>query len=159
LKYERILNSLKFGKVWLKDERIANVVQKSLHHRDGEQFDLIAYTIMPNHIHLVFIPVERDSSRSSQTKNKELSDINVALQKPVVTRIMRLLKGSTARKANEILNRTGQFWQHESYDHVIRNKEELHKTVNYILQNPVKAGLCESSDEWKWNYYNSKFLI
>lgn len=55
-------------------------------------------------------------------------------------------------KANLILNRTGAFWQNESYDHVIRDNEELRFTVYYILQNPVKAGFVKNWKEWTWSY-------
>jgi len=42
--------------------------------------------------------------------------------------------------------------RHESYDHIVRNEEELRKTARYILNNPVKAGLCECPEDWKWSY-------
>ena len=64
-----------------------------------------------------------------------------------------LLKGYTARKANGLLSRTGAFWQRESYDHVIRDANEWQRIVIYVLNNPVKAGLVDTWEEWKWNYY------
>ena len=70
-----------------------------------------------------------------------------------VTKILQDLKKYTARKCNKLLNRSGSFWQHESYDHVIRNEEELNKIVEYILNNPVKAKLVENPYDWKWSYY------
>jgi hypothetical protein len=48
------------------------------------------------------------------------------------------------------LNRNGQFWQHESYDHIIRNEDEFYRIWKYIDFNPVKAGLCNREQEWKW---------
>jgi REP element-mobilizing transposase RayT len=105
---------------------------------------------MPNHLHLVFIPiVERDLSRSPVN----FSDINIALQYPV-TDILRKLKGSTSRACNLALNRTGAFWQHESYDHVVRDSDELKRIVNYVLNNPVKAGLVEYPEQWDYSYVN-----
>ena len=65
---------------------------------------------------------------------------------------LRLIKGSTSREANKILNRNGEFWHHESYDHYVRNDKELNNIINYILQNPVKAGLVKNYNEWKWSY-------
>ncbi len=55
-------------------------------------------------------------------------------------------------KANKILNRKGAFWQHESYDHVVRDGNELERIINYVLHNPVRAGLVSSRDQWKWSY-------
>ncbi len=63
-----------------------------------------------------------------------------------------MLKGSTARECNKLLKRTGAFWQHESYDHVVRNEDELRRIVEYVLNNPVKAGLVEVEEDWMWSY-------
>ena len=65
---------------------------------------------------------------------------------------MRWLKGSTARAANLILGRTGQpFWQDESYDHYLRDARQLVKTIRYIEENPVSAGLVDKAEYWKWS--------
>ncbi len=76
----------------------------------------------------------------------------------VVTKILQDMKKYTARECNKALNGSGAFWQHESYDHVIRNSESLRRIVNYVLNNPVKAGLADKQEDWKFNYYNSNFL-
>lgn len=65
---------------------------------------------------------------------------------------MQSLKGYTAHEANKILNRTGQFWEEESYDHEVRNDEELDRIVKYVLNNPVKAGLVKDWREWQWSW-------
>jgi len=65
---------------------------------------------------------------------------------------MKSLKGYTARKANRLLNRTGEFWAHESYDHFVRNAAEWERIEAYILNNPVKAKLIDDWREWKWSY-------
>ncbi|HCA80801.1 MAG TPA: hypothetical protein DEP53_13820 [Bacteroidetes bacterium] len=65
---------------------------------------------------------------------------------------MQSLKRHTAREANKILGRRGAFWQDESYDHVIRNSEELERIVLYVLHNPVKAGFVKNWRDWKWSY-------
>jgi len=107
---------------------------------------------MPNHIHIVFKPIVERKAFFAQNKQSIKSLY-------VVTKIMQDYKKFTARKANKILNRTGKFWQHESFDHVVRDQKELLKIIEYILNNPAKAGLCISSDNWKWNYYNPEYLI
>ncbi len=103
-------------------------------------------------------------------KTQEWSDINVALHNcpatemqtgseingtqhnSSLTEILRLLKGSTARECNKILNRTGKFWQHESYDNVIRSEADLNRIVMYVLNNPVSAKLTEEIGGWRWSY-------
>jgi REP element-mobilizing transposase RayT len=52
-----------------------------------------------------------------------------------------------------ILGRTGAFWQDESYDHVIRDNAELERVIQYVLYNPVKAGLTDEWTKWKGSYY------
>jgi REP element-mobilizing transposase RayT len=84
---------------------------------------------MPNHVHLVCTPL---------FINDEV--ISLAL-------IMQSLKGYTARKANLLLGRQGDFWQHESYDHVVRDAAELDRIVKYVMANRAMAGLEE-----KWVY-------
>jgi len=65
--------------------------------------------------------------------------------------LLRRLKGASAREANRLLGQTGQpFWQDESYDHRVRNRDQFRRIENYILQNPVRAGLARSAEEYPW---------
>lgn len=65
---------------------------------------------------------------------------------------MHWLKGSTARKANQLLGRTGMpFWQDESYDHWVRDRQQLERIVRYIEDNPVSAGLAAAVCQWPWS--------
>lgn len=167
-KYEEILDLAKYGNTWLNIEKIAKIVKDALHFYDEKRYNLICYTIMPNHVHLVLYPIVERNSVSLNSRNEgsndEIKTINYRKSGSedslyIVTEIMQNIKKYTAREANKILNRTGQFWQHESYDHVIRNNEELYNTVNYILNNPMKAGLVRNPADWKWNYVNNKLLV
>jgi REP element-mobilizing transposase RayT len=63
--------------------------------------------------------------------------------------LLRRLKGVTAREGNQMLGRTGQpFWQREFYDRLVRNGDEFRRIRNYVLQNPVRAGLARSPEEY-----------
>jgi REP element-mobilizing transposase RayT len=91
-------------------------------------YELEAWVLMPNHVDLLILP------------------------KAPVPVIMRWLKGSTARRANLLLGRTGQpFWQDESFDHWVRNNTEFDRIVRYIQENPVTAGLVSSAELWLWS--------
>lgn len=141
-KYESVLDNPKSGPTWLKDQRLAKIVMESIHHRDGHLYDLFAYCIMSNHVHLIFehfIAPTRNQSRYP------------------ISNIMRDLKKFTARECNIILNRSGEFWQVESYDHLIRDNHELETQINYTLQNPVKAGLVEKWEDWPYTYCKKEF--
>jgi putative transposase len=142
-KFDEFLDKHSTAPTWLSDPRIAHVVAEAIRYRDGNDYDMIAYCIMPNHVHLVFEIVERfDESLSVRD--------NVPHYK--VTDIMGSLKKHTALEANKILCRSGQFWQHESYDHVVRSGKELDGIISYVLNNPVKAKLVSRWEEWKWSY-------
>jgi len=87
-----------------------------------------AYVIMPNHDHLLVLPKVRPD------------------------RLMKALKGSPARECNRLLGRTGEpFWQKEFYDHWVRNDAEFARIRRYIENNPVKAGLVNSSEDYPWS--------
>jgi putative transposase len=64
---------------------------------------------------------------------------------------MQSIKGFTARECNRLLAQAGMFWQQESYDHVVRDDDELERIIQYVLNNPVKAGLVERPELWRWS--------
>jgi len=70
----------------------------------------------------------------------------------VLSTITQSLKGYTAHECNRLLGRHGQFWEHESYDHYVRDAAEFDRIVNYVLNNPVKAGLVADQNDWPWGY-------
>lgn len=115
-KYEGLLDNPTSGPTWLSKKAVAKLVCEAIHYRNSKEYDLYASCVMPNHVHIVFQMVNQS--------NKD--DV------PVVTNMLQSLKSYTALKANEILKRTGQFWQPESFDRVIRNQEELESTVRYV---------------------------
>jgi REP element-mobilizing transposase RayT len=118
------------GPFWLRDERVAKIVQDALEWGAAvrQSYDLYAWAIMPNHVHAVLEP------------------------HAPMPEIMRWLKGRTGRIINRELGRCGQaFWQDESYDHWIRSTEELNEVIRYVESNPVRAGLAKAEDEWIWS--------
>jgi REP element-mobilizing transposase RayT len=141
---DRILEGADPNCRWLSDPRIADLVAAAIRFRDGKEYDLVAYTIMPNHVHLVF-------GIGASDLLEPVGQINNLSNKPV-SKIMQSLKRYTGREANRILGRRGAFWQDESYDHVIRNSEELERIILYVLYNPVKAGFVKNWRDWKWSY-------
>ncbi|MEX1138159.1 MAG: transposase [Bacteroidota bacterium] len=140
-KFDALLDGCLSGPVWLRTDAVAAIVAESLHYRDGKVYDLVAYCIMPNHVHLL-AHVGRPVWSSHTAKPSEPY---------AVTKILENLKWYTALKCNEVLGRSGQFWEHESYDHVVRDGR-LFTTIHYVLDNPVKAGLVVAAEDWKWSY-------
>jgi putative transposase len=114
------------GTCWLKSEPIARRVEDALLAFDGQRYRLHAWTIMPNHVHVLFAVVP---------------DV------PLGT-IISSWKRFTARRANAQLGRIGAFWQTEYWDRFIRNETHFTATQSYIDQNPVKAGLVTEARLW-----------
>ncbi len=138
--FDNQLDRPKNGPYWLAESAIAEITVKAIHFLHGKDYHLIAFCVMSNHIHLVI-------------DTHELAKSPRPLYK-----IMQTLKRHIAGKGNEFLHRTGAFWQDESYDHVVRNPQELKNIIAYTLNNPVKAGLVDTWEEWPYSYANEDFL-
>lgn len=134
-KYDDYLDKALHGNLYLNNKQIADMVGESIQFRDGKKYDLIAYCIMLNHVHLICTPLKKSDGTSFS-----------------LTEILHSLKRHTAREANKVLQRQDTFWQDESYDHFIRDDAELERIVKYVLYNPVKAELVEEQTDWKWTY-------
>ena len=142
---EENLDQAAYGPTWLKDDRIAKLVMESLHHLDNKLYRLDAFCVMSNHVHLVFAPLPIFDHEGIVSGYHSLS------------RIMHSLKRHSAKMANESLKRTGcVFWDHESYDHYIRDQDEWGRIVAYVLNNPVKIGRVNQWQEWPYNYLREK---
>lgn len=122
-KIERVLDD-GLGSCCLKHPRVAGVVADALKHFDGSRYDLVAWCVMPNHVHAVVRPRDAESLAS----------------------IVHSWKSFTAKEANRLLGQSGEFWQAEYYDHLIRDEAELSRAVEYVIANPGRAGL----ENWAW---------
>ncbi len=163
--YERLLHETKSGARWLTDDRIAAILAESIHYKDGNHYRLDAFCVMPNHLHVVLMPRPRveipsDVSLCSDGKGNvgylerlpEGSRRFVKVEYYSLASIMHRIKRRSAREGNKVLCRSGEFWEHESYDHYMRDPDEWQRTIAYVLNNPVKAGLVRHRKEWKWSY-------
>jgi REP element-mobilizing transposase RayT len=103
---------------------VAKVVADSLRQFHGTRYQLFAWCVMPNHVHIAF-----------QT-----------LAGNTLTRILHSWKSFSAKQANQILHRSGEFWQREYYDRLVRDISEFHRAVEYVVDNPKRAGL----EDWPW---------
>jgi len=148
-KFEDILHQEAVGPTWLKGERVAKLVADSLHYRDGNVYRLDAYCIMSNHVHVVFMPFLNESSISEKRGSAPLLYESA---EPPLDAIMHSLKSYTAQEANKLLERSGSFWETESYDHEVRNNAEHQRIVRYVLNNPVKTRLVKEWQEWRWSW-------
>ena len=117
------------GASWLADMRIGNLVERAILHFDGTRYRLHAWTIMPNHVHVIATP----------------------LGEWTLAKITHSWKSLTATQANALLDRTGTFWAREYFDRAIRDEAHYANAIAYIVMNPVKAGLCKRPEEWRFS--------
>lgn len=149
---------------------MAEMLRENLYHHAGDKYELLAWCIMPNHVHVVLQPFEfsQAGSLSYVEQAGSLGYVEQAAslcdepgevgdtQSPLAG-VMHSLKSYTANRANSILGRTGRFWQPESYDHWVRDLDELERIVAYVIFNPVKAGLCGRPTEWRYSSAFDRF--
>ena len=126
---DRYLDTVRTGPAFLRRPELASLVVAALERGCGMGlYNLRAFVVMSNHVHVLLRP-----------------------QKPV-SRVLQWLTGTTAREANQVLDRTGKpFWQRESYDRWVRDGRELERIAAYIETNPVKAGLAAESSQYRWS--------
>jgi REP element-mobilizing transposase RayT len=118
-----------YGECWLRDERIAGMIEQTLVLHSERKYKLSSWVIMPNHVHVLLKPFE---------------DVELG-------KITHSIKSFTAHEGNRILNRRGKFWQPEVFDRYIRNSEHFANVIRYIENNPVKARLCSDPSDWRYS--------
>ncbi len=112
------------GSCPLAEPRIAGAMAAALRFGEGKSYRLLAWCVMPNHVHVV----------ARLFPGQELA------------KIVKAWKNFSAKSANQALGRKGRFWQREYYDRLIRNGDELDRAIRYVVDNPAKAGL----KNWTW---------
>ena len=127
---DRLLDHARTGPLYLRQPRIAQLVLDALQYGQDSlgHYTLHTFVVMPNHVHLLITP---------------------QVEAP---KLLRSLKGITAKRANQILGSTERsFWQEESYDHVVRDGKEFDRIRWYIEENPVRAGLAAEAEAYPWS--------
>jgi putative transposase len=153
---------------WLTKPPVAALIRGNLYHHAHSKYHLLAYCVMPNHVHVLLQPIVAVAPSGSLGVPVAASEPLAATETPdlderedtgsPLAAVMHSLKSYTAHEANKLLARSGQFWQHESYDHWVRDEEELERIVDYIAWNPVKADLVKEPHEWCFCSAHDRFL-
>ena len=89
---------------------------------------------MPDHVHIIFVPLLDELEREMVS----------------LARITQAMKSASAHNINRLLGREGCVWQEESFDHVLRCSESLDHKIDYVLNNPVRAGLVTTPADYPW---------
>jgi REP element-mobilizing transposase RayT len=115
------------GACWLRQPAVAQLVQDALLHFDGQRYRLLAWCIMPNHVHTLIETFEGCP----------------------LSKIVQSWKSFTAQQANRLLDQQGRFWQRDYFDRYVRDAEHYERLISYIENNPVKANLVERAGDWR----------
>jgi REP element-mobilizing transposase RayT len=116
------------GDCFLRDPRIAALTERAMLHHHRRRFQMLAWIIMPNHVHAL-----------------------LQIGRVPLSKIVQNWKSIVAVEGNKLLGRTGRFWQPEYWDRFMRDDEQKHKAIRYIENNPVKANLCRAPEEWAFS--------
>jgi putative transposase len=103
--------------------------------------DLFALVVMPDHVHMIFVPRIDDEAAEVFS----------------LARIMKAIKGTSAHLINKRLKTSGRIWQEESFDRVLRSSEKLDEKIAYVLDNPVRKGLVRRTGEYEWLWVAERF--
>jgi len=119
--------------------QMAQLMQQTLQKFDGDHYQLIAWCIMPNHVHVLIeptisLPKILQSWKSFTGRWAIAHNAELGLVVPIIT-------GTTKH----------QFWMREYWDRYIRNEQHFNNTLHYIHNNPFKAGLCDQAVDWPWS--------
>ena|SRR5438105_1052332 len=115
------------GECHLRDPRIARAVEKAFAHFADIRYRLLAWVVMPNHVHVL-----------------------VHVWQTPMAKLIQSWKSYVAEEANELLGRHGRFWEPEYWDTFMRDEDQERLAVRYIENNPVSAELCRVSVEWRF---------
>lgn len=124
-----------FGALWKKPlpDNALDAAFEVILACDGKTIELDAAVVMPNHVHLIFrLASQQDLSQ-----------------------VLKHIKGASARRINQVLNRTGSVWMNESFDRIVRDGRDFENKIEYVTQNPVKRGLVRDPGDYKWLFLKS----
>jgi REP element-mobilizing transposase RayT len=117
------------GSCLLRQPRAASAVVEYLIAKSGVAYDLEAFVVMPNHVHVLV----------TARPNVHVGDM------------ARILKGGSSFAVNKALGRTGNLWQRDYFDRVIRDSDHFRRTLEYIEWNPVRARLAATPESFPWS--------
>lgn len=123
------------NKRFFSDKRNSQILLNCIgNFRKEGRYRLLAFVIMPDHLHIMLEPNGKES----------------------ISKIMHSIKRGSSRLMNQMWNRNGSVWQRSFYERIIRDEKEFWEKVNYIYNNPLEAGLAKSPEDYPYSSANPK---
>ena len=132
-------------------QEIAQMVQESLFYFDGQRYRLIAWVVMPNHVHALFQPLHNWKVSKIVASWKKFTAGKIKEYKRRIAGSAELLFGTNANQEIGDPDDPAPVWQREYWDRYMRNETHMRSAIEYIHQNPVKAGLVARAEDWPWS--------
>lgn len=125
---------------WCLPDVARDVAMEACTHAHNKKCILHAAVVMPDHVPVVLTPLSNEHGSFS------------------IPQVMPSIKSESAHRINKALNRRGKVWQDESFDHVLRNDENLASKIEYVLENPVRAGLVKNPSDYRWLWRELRYI-
>lgn len=129
----------------LADDRLASIVQNAFLHFAEERYHLYAFVVMPSHHHWLFLP------KADWAEKFALSRLGNNRVRTPRESISHSIQSYTGNQCNRLLEKTGPFWQIETFDHYARDEAEFFRIIQYIQLNPTVAGLVSRAEDYPWS--------
>jgi REP element-mobilizing transposase RayT len=125
------------SKRWVLPNLAREIVMQTCLRGGGHRFEIHALVVMPDHVHLALTP--RRDERGSFS----------------IPEITQEIKSVSAHRINKETEHVGPVWQEESFDRALRREEGLLAKIQYMVDNPVRAGLAATAAEYRWIWVES----
>ena len=132
--YEYMLEQTNGSSMILQQYPVARLLRQVIMEEHRKSMDVMAFSILPNHVHIV-CEILQDFGDGNPWSD-----------------VTRRVKSQSARKINEYLKTSGAFWDSLNYEHPIFEDQTLLKVIRYVVANPVKLGIANVGNAWKWTY-------
>lgn len=113
-----------------------DIVFSAIKYHAQKKYELHACVVMKTHVHVLLLPL------------KQSRDTYYSL-----AQIMHSIKSYSANRIQRTLGQQGKVWLDENYDRIVRDENAYLEIMNYIVANPIKAGLVNQPEQYKWLYY------
>jgi REP element-mobilizing transposase RayT len=118
---------------WILPSVARDIVMETCIRGNGHRYELHALVVMPDHVHLALTPRRDEEGRNYS-----------------IPKIMQEVKSVSAHRINKQTRHMGRVWQEESFDRALRNEEDLASKIEYMINNPVRAGLVVTPAAYRW---------
>jgi putative transposase len=131
------------------DDNSKQIIYENIKHYNKIKYELFAFVIMEDHVHLIFQPNE-----ISEGLYFNLSEIMQSIKGFASKQIIKYIKNNEQNL--DLKLEVNKVFQSESFDRIIRNDDEFNEKLNYILNNPVKRGIVKDCYSYKWVWFKGK---